>query len=70
MVGSMTFLQHVSIKRIAFRLAHLKPISFPIQCFGIDRINHYPMVLKEIYYLPMRLLDGRPKLSPLSSSLF
>jgi hypothetical protein len=52
----------MSIKGVALGLAHAKPVPDPVQGFGINRIDHYPVVQQKIHNPPLGLLDGRPKL--------
>jgi hypothetical protein len=69
MIGPQKLRQYIGIKGVAFRLAHTKSISGPVQCFGIDRINHHSVIQKKIHNPPMGLLNGRPKLYPFSLSV-
>src|SRR5918996_932757 len=48
-VGPNKLREHVSIKTIALRLTHAKPIPGPIHRLGIDRIHLHPMIQKKIH---------------------
>src|SRR2546422_704142 len=69
MVGPKKFRQYPSIKGIALRLTHTKPVPSTIQDLRIDRVNHHPTIQKKIYNSSVGLLDRRPQLNPFSSAL-
>jgi hypothetical protein len=69
MIAPHNIRQHVSIKGIAFGLAHPKPIPSSIQSFGVDRIDHYPMIQQKIHNPPLRLLNARRQLDSLRPTL-
>src|ERR671924_1363608 len=69
MIGSQNLRQYISIKGIALRLTHAKPIPGPIHGLGIHRIDHHAMIQHEIHNAPVRLLNRCPKLYAFCFSL-
>src|SRR4249920_1034441 len=69
LIGSQKLRQHISIKRIALRVAHPIAIPHPIHRLGIDRVNLHPVIEQKVHDAPRRLLNGRPQLNPLGSVL-
>ena len=69
MIGPQKLRQHISIKTIALRWTHAKPIPSPIQGLGVDRIDHHTVIQKKIHNPAFRLLDRCPKLNSLTAAL-
>ena len=69
MIAPEKLRQHIGIECIALGVAHPMTIPYPIHRLGIDRVNLHPVIEQKVHDAPRRLLNGRPKLNPLGSSL-